>query len=308
MTDDETLELLARRNPVREALRDELARRVAELRAQLPPLVPPPQRPPTSWRRLGSRLRAPALAAGVAAVLLVALTIAAPWRGGPTILDRAAAAILSPAANRMLYESIAIRPSISGGRGGVTHVRVWVDGASPKRFRVTFDGPQPGDIGGRLGGVTGLSYAVSDGVLDPVVFYRPVTQSALDPAAFIKAALTSGRARLDGSTTLRGGRVLRIELTATRSGEPIAVYFVDAHTYRPVRIALLAAVPVDPVRLGFPLASLSFLPSAISLGFAPHEGRYGFVCDFSEYRYVTPEPANRKLANIRAAHPNAKIV
>ena len=255
------------------------------------------------WR---SRQGVLLVGAAVVVTTLVVLTVASPWRGGPTILDRAAAAIPAPTSGQILYESIAIRPSISGARGGVTHVHVWLDGASPHRFRVTFDGPQPGDIAGTLGGVTGLSYAFSDDVLDPVAFYHPVSQSNLDPAAFVKKAIRSGRAQLDGGTTLRGHEVLRIRVSSTPLfGRPqtIALYFVDAHTYRPVRVALIATARPDPYRVGFPLASLSFLPSAVSFGFS-----HAFVCDFAQYRYLAPTAANRNLTNIRAAHPHAKVV
>jgi hypothetical protein len=314
MTSGDAFELLARRNPVTAAVRDELAVQVEELRPQLPALAALPlRREPAPRVRLGPRRSSRSVllsGAAVAAAAVVALTVAAPWRGGPTILERAAAAILAPTSGQILYESIAIHPSISGARGGVTHVRVWLDGASPHRFRVTFDGPQPGDIGGTLGGVTGLSYAFSDDVLDPVSFSGPVSQASLDPAAFIKKALTSGRAQLDGTTTLRGHEVLRIRVSSNPFGhpQPIALYFVDAHTYRPIRVALIATTRPDPYRVGFPLAALSFLPSAVSFGFSHARGQYPFVCDFAQYRYLAPTAANRKLTNIRAAHPHAKIV
>ena len=298
MTNGGALELLARRNPVTGTMRDELAVQVEELRPHLPPLA----RRRVPWR---SGRGVPLLGATVAAGAVVTLTFAPPWRGGPTILERAAAAIAAPTSGQILYESIAVHPSISGARGGVTHVRVWLDGASPHRFRVTFDGPQRGDIGGTLGGVTGLSYAFSDHVLDPVSFYGPVSQSNLDPAAFIKKALTSGRAQLDGTTTLRGQEVLRIRVTSNPFGhtQTIALYFVDAHTYRPVRVALMPTARPDPYLVGFPLASLSFLPSAVSFGLS-----HTFVCDFAQYRYLAPTAANRKPTDIQAAHPHAKIV
>jgi hypothetical protein len=266
-----------------------------------------PRRHLRSWRSGRSVLL---LGAAVAVTAVAVLTVAAPWRGGPTVLEQAAAAILAPSSGQILSEDIAIRPSISGARRGVTHVHVWLDGASPHRFRVTFDGPQPGDIAGTLGGVTGLSYAFSDKVLDPVSFSRPVSQLSLDPAAFIKDAITSGRAQLAGRSTLRGREVLRIRVSSSPFGhpQPIADYFVDAHTYRPVRVALIAAERADPYRVGFPLASLSFLPSGVSFGFSHSNGRYAFVCDFEQYTYLAPTAGNRPLTDIQAAHPHAKIV
>jgi len=35
---------------------------------------------------------------------------------------------------------------------------------------------------------------------------------------------------------------------------------------------------------------------------------YALIYDFVEYRYLTPTAGNRKLTNIQAAHPHAKIV
>jgi hypothetical protein len=249
------------------------------------------------------------ISAAVVAAALV-LTVTSPWRGGPRALDRAAAAVLVPTPGQILYESITIRPSTSGARGGVTHVHVWIDGAPPHRFRVTFDGPRPADVGGTLGGVTGLSYAVSHDVLDPVAFAFPISQSDLDPAAFIKNALASGRAKLDGTTKVGGRPVLRIRVSSRDGGRlvPIALYFVDAHTYRPVRAAILPTPRLDPNRLGFPLSSFAFPQGGFFLDLSRVNRRYPFVGDFVEYRYFAATAANRKLANIQAMHPHAPIV
>ena len=265
--------------------------------------APEPSRP-RRWRPMRPRW-AFVLVGTTVVVAALALTVAAPWRGGPTILERAAAAILAPTSGQVLYEGIVMHPSTSSARGDVVHVHVWLDGAPSHRFRVTFDGFERGEIGGRLGSVTGLSYALSDDVLDPVTFYRPISQAALDPAAFIKKALTSGHAQLDGRTTLRGHEVIRIRLSSDYFGrpQPIAVYFVDAHTYRPVRVTLLAATRLDPSRIGFPLFSLSFQPGQIGIGLSR-----AFVCDFAQYGYLAPTAANRRLTNIRAMHPRVPIV
>jgi hypothetical protein len=300
VTSADPIELLAERDPVTRAVRDELAARVGELRPELPVGH---LELPREVRR--SRRRVLLLGAAVAVAVAVALAAVAPWRGGPTILDRAAAAVLAPADGQILYESITIG-RISGVRGGVIHVHVWIEGASPGRFRVTYDGPgQPGDVGGTLGGVTGLSYFPADGVLDPVAFYHPISQSDLDPAAFIKKALTSGRAQLQGRTTLRGRDVVRIRLSSRFSGRltPIAIYLVDARTYRPVRITMLATTRPDPYLLGFPLGGDSLAPYRPVMGL-----EHSFVCDFAQYRYLAPTRANQKLANIQSVHPHAKIV
>jgi hypothetical protein len=250
-------------------VREDLAVRVEELRPELPSIVPTRWRVEArsgAWRSWRGVLL---LGAAVAGAAIAALAFAAPWRGGPTILDRAAAAVLTPADGQILYESITIG-RISGVRGGVIHIHAWIDGASPGRFRVTYDGPGlPGDVGGTLGGVTGLSYFPADGVLDPVAFDHPISQSDLDPAALIKKALTSGRAQLAGTTTLRGREVVRIRLSSPYSGQliPIAVYLVDARTYRPVRMCACAKSRSSLVA-GPELAISSWPPPVISVGAA----------------------------------------
>jgi len=242
---------------------------------------------------------------GIAVVVtaLVLLTVASPWRGGPSILERAAAAITSPTSGQILYESIVIHPSSPRAGAPVVHVRVWLSGASHGRFRMTMDGSQPVDLGGTVGSAEGLSYAFSDHVLDPVAFQFPVSQAVLDPAAWIKKALTSGRAQVDGKTTVRGHDVVRIRVSARLYDrlEPIALDFVDAHTYRPVRIAITSNV--GRARLAFPLTSITFLPYG-RYGPGRAEPRY----DFEAYRHLPATAGNRKLTNVRAQHPHARIV
>jgi hypothetical protein len=183
------------------------------------------------WRSGGGALL---LGATVIVTALVVLIVASSWRGGPTILERAAAALPAPTSGQILYESIALR--FKGHP--VTHIHLGLAGAPPHRFRVTSDGIPTADVGGTLRGVTGLSYDSSSGDLIPVAFGFRVSQSDLDPAAFIRAALASGRAQLDGKTTIRGHDVLRIRVNSNLYGRSvlIALYFVDAHTYRPLRV------------------------------------------------------------------------
>jgi hypothetical protein len=268
----------------------------------------PRARVPEPRRRRGPRRPRWGLLLIGAAVVIAALvlTVSSPWGGGPTVLERAAAAMPALTSRQILSESITIRPSTSGARGGATHVHVWIEGAAPHRFRVTFDGPRPADVGGVLGGVTGLSYAASDRVLDPVTFAAPISLSDLDPAAFIKDALISGRATLEATTTIGKRAVRRIRVRAP-DGAAIAVYYVDARTYRPVRVAILRA-RLDPNRLGFPLSSFTFPQGGVMLDLSRVNRRYPFVGDFADYAHLPPTVANRKLTDVRAMHPHAKIV
>jgi hypothetical protein len=272
-------------------------------RARLPRCAPEERRLRERRRPWRSRRGRVLLATAVTAAAVVALVVESPWRSGPSILDRAAAAIVAPGSGQILSESIAIHGS-SDPRGLVVHVKVWIDGARPHRFRVTVDGPRTVELGGTLGRSEGLNYSALDHVLDPVAFELPVKQSHLDPAAFIKAALTSGRAKPDGKTTLQGREVIRIRVISHRYGKPetVAIYFVDAHTYRPVRIVITQNCCVFV--LGFRLPTLSVIQEPSFTQFLKGQP----IFNFSEYRELRPTAANRRLANIRAQHPNAELV
>src|SRR5262249_34130583 len=174
--------------------------------------------------------RAPALLlATVVAGALVALTLASPWQVRASALDRAAAAIAAPASDHILQQGIAVHAGPFNRRGAV-NVHISLSSPPPRRFRVTFAGPDgPLEYGGTLGGRRGLSYDAAGGVLDPLVFDAPLSESDLDPVAFVRTGLASGRARTDGTTTIRGRRVLRIRIPSSfsRTGAPVALYFVD---------------------------------------------------------------------------------
>jgi hypothetical protein len=159
-----------------------------------------------------------------------------------------------------------------------------------------------------------------------------------DPAAFIRTALRAGRAKLDGRTTLRGQKAIRFQLSARFGGHsvPVALYFADANTYRPIRIVIpppharlvilspsasgqslpipsdlppdtLFIAPENPstsFRLGFPMD-----PSFFLVGFpgyaAPTLPAHA-VYDFEDYRLLAPTADNRKLTSVQAMHPDAK--
>ena len=167
-----------------------------------------------------------------------------------------------------------------------------------------------------MGARRGLGYDAAAGVLDPLVFGAPLSESDLDPVAFVRTALASGRARPDGTTTIDGHQVLRIRIPSrfSRTGAPVALYFVDAQTYRPVRVVIPAGfrpgMPpgVEPNMFAHdsPLLFLVLPPGAAPAG--PMSVRYALIYDFVDYRYLTPTAQNRELASIRAQHPHAKIL
>jgi len=165
---------------------------------------------------------------------------------------------------------------------------------------------QPTELGGTLSGFDGLAYDTRLGTLDAVAFDVQPTQSALDPAAFVRASLTSHQARVEGTTTIRGRKAIHILVRAPVLGqlEPVGDYYVDAHTYRPIRVVIghgeyRGAGPNLP---GMPLTSLTVTEQAT---LPPIDGRYVF--DFSGYQQIEPTAANQKLTNIGAMHPHAKI-
>src|SRR5262249_1138286 len=150
----------------------------------------------------------------------------------------------------------------------------------------------------------------------PMLFPTRPTRSQLDVTEFIWKALTSGRARVVGNAVLDGRSVVRIRILAHGFGRVVTnvVYFVDATTYRPVRVAMdrrlatgsLAAGDeplVDQSPPGFPLLSVTSLQTSSLPNVLGH-----YVLDFDAYRYLTPTPANERLTRIRSAHPRAKIV
>ena len=267
--------------------------------------------PSRRWTRLRQwrpTRRMPLFGAMAAAVIgLVALAVGSPWRGGPTIIERATAAITAPAPGEILQESIALHSGPFNPHGAV-NIHVWLDGAPPHRFRVRFDRQRQVDVGGTVGGTGALSYDFASGALVPVALRFRVSPSDLDPVGFIRTALASGHAQPDGTTTIRGHEVLRIRVTAQLGGrgEPIAFYYVDAHTYRPARIVM----PPGDFK---PIASLHGLPLIFVLAL-PHGlpdaagNHFALVYDFAKYRYLEPTTDNRKLANIRAQHPRARII
>jgi hypothetical protein len=275
-------------------------------------------------------------AATAALTALVLLAATGPWRGGPSVLERAAAAIALPRSGEVLYEGITIRatPTLPPGRLPPprvryfldppytlgAHINVWMAGTPSHRFRLTEDASLSGrrngnpktiplrstEIGSTVGGVQGLAYDPATRTLDPLTFSSRLKRSQLDVTEFIWQAITSGRAKVDGTAVLNGRPVVRIRILAHGYGRVVSnvLYFVDATTYRPVRVEMINNAPLlNQTSPGFPLLTLTPLQTS-SLPDFP--GRY--VLDFDAYRYLTPTPANEGLTSIQSAHPRAKIV
>jgi hypothetical protein len=204
----------------------------------------------------------------------------------------------------------------------LAHIKVWMVDLPPYRFRLREDvslsgrlrgNPKavplpPAEIESTLGGLQGLAYDTPTGTLAPLSFASRPKRSQLDIAEFIWKALTSGRAKVDGDTVLDGRSVVRIRILVHGYGRVVSnvVYFVDATTYRPVRVEMDNNAPlINQTSPGFPLLTITSLQTS-SL---PPDATLGhYVLDFDAYRYLTPTPTNERLTSIRAAHPRAKIV
>jgi len=286
-------------------------------------------------RRRRFEWRAASVVVAFAAATLLALTVAEPWRGSPTILDRAQAGLLAPAGGQILYESVTVHLKGPDKPEPVTRVRLWLD-SSTHRFRMMFSGPRQVVVGGTLESSTGLNYVPSANALYRAAFQFRVRQSDLDPAAFIKTALSSGRAKLIGKAMVRGHQVIVIRLSTWFNGtyarllKPIALYYVDADTYRPVRV--VAPPPDGPVvllagnaprdryvgpenlngsRMGFPMDPGTFLAGfpgypALALPGIPTRPVPGpkpyLVYDFERYRLLASTAANQRLTSVRAVY------
>ena len=291
-----------------------------DVQAVLDRLVPPFDGEDGDWHEVVRRSATPlqlvtrrrarprsALIAAAAVVLaaVAALAITAPWRGGPTVLERAAAAISAPKGSSVLYEDVVVKWLAPRGNRGTTKLELWF-GSTRFRVRTVHDG-QSSDVGGRVGKLTGLLYSSASGDVVPVAFPAPVARTSLDPAVFIKSALASGRAHVAGQVSIAGRTAIRIVFGA-HGLAPTATYFADARTYAPVRISVRAVVPnASPPSV--PLADALELP----YGYFPRMGeplrgkRYLFVYDFKAFRYLPFTAANVKLTSVRAQHPGAKV-
>ncbi len=248
-----------------------------------------------SWRRYGL-WRPTLLVAAVAVASAVALGVTTPWRGGPTILQRASAAIRTPTPAQVLHMYY------NEKTGGCCRVlsgldtELWAQGSAPRHFRVVFPGVEaPFDEGGgsfdRRSGWSGFRYDSRTNTLEPLHTGSHVAKGEFDPVAIVRGALAAGTAHAAGSAVVSGKKAVRIELTALdRQGtRGTAVYYVDPKTYRPIGIDCPQLVELR-------------LPFEPVFG----NGIYNVRVRFSVFEYLPATPENLELANIRAMHPTAR--
>lgn len=235
----------------------------------------------------------------------LALIVAAPWKGGPAILQRAEAAI-SPRVSRVLYMNFG---ACCGQlwKSGRNHTQLWVETASPRHFRSVFGDKRAvhvfSEVGGTLGPETSLgthtvtsymSYnAKTNTLVEHVRSYDRRQPLNFDPLTVVRSALAAGTAHLDGRTVIDGEQAIRITLTTRdidgRTG--MVIYLADARTYHPIEIRYLSlaafSYPLEPIfaRRGWSL-----------------------TLRFQTFRYLNDSASNLALTNIRVQHPNTRIV
>jgi hypothetical protein len=251
-------------------------------------------------RRRRIRIQRPALlvaAVGVSAA--IALTVTAPWRGAPTILERAGAAIRSPSAAEVLYMRFEDKRSGCCRVLSAGEVRLWVEGSAPRHFRAVFPGFSAGSPLAEGGGTLDppsapalFRYDPQANVLEPLKTRTHVSTASFDPVAIVREALAAGRARVRGKVMVGGRQTIRIDLTGRDNSGVVgeAIYYVDAKTYQPVEIDYPRIV-----ELRFPFEPV--------FGNGIYKERLRFVT----FRYLPATAANLRLADIRAMHSTARI-
>jgi hypothetical protein len=262
------------------------------------------------WEDVLARLETPVAQAGrrrlrrAAAVLAIgaaaaaaALTITAPWRDGPSILERAGAAIRGPSASEVLSMRFRTRQWGCCRYLGGGDTRLWVEGTVPRHFRALFPGAgAPLDEGGgtlESGSIRSLMrYDRSTNTLEQLSTGSHVSTTNWDPVAIVREAFATGNARVTGRANLGGRPAIRIVLTVrdVRGAPGRAIYYVDPQSYRPLEIDY-----AHLIELKFPFEPVF------------GNGLYRIRLRFLDYEYLPATPANRRLADIRAMHPTARM-
>jgi len=256
---------------------------------------------------------------GLASVALIgaaatALFLNTPWKASPGFLERAAAALPTPK-GRILHMKTELTTTSTDPPCTVTFRpdESWADQTPPYRFRYTYTTPDvpPSEIdtrvlvcaGGKQEEVGGpvnarlVEFVPPNTLVNVSPFspnhpsFLPLTQNqthAPDPVTTLRAAIRTGRAHDEGSTTLHGSKVERIRIDPSPTGcipcppQPLYVY-VDPDTFYPVEVRGVADLNLDGV----------------------HVVRVELNIRYLTYEYLPRTAANLALTNIRAQHPNA---
>jgi len=252
---------------------------------------------------------------GLASVALIGAAAAAlflntPWKASPGFLERAAAALPTPK-GRILHMKTELTTTSTDPPCTVTFRpdESWADQTPPYRFRSIYTTPdvppseldtlavvcasgKQEEIGGPVN--ARLVEFVPPSTLVNVAPFSPNQPSPLpltpnhapDTVTTLRAAIRTGRAHDEGSTTLNGRKVerVRIDPALTHYGpQPLYVY-VDPDTFYPVEVRAVAGISFDG---------------------GVHVVRVELNIRYLTYEYLPRTAANLALTNIRAQHPNA---
>jgi hypothetical protein len=257
--------------------------------------------------RLGARLARHRLlltSATLSVGAAVALLVTTPWSTSPGFLEQAQAA-LTPPAGTILHQkweltSTSTDPACTVTRGPN---EVWIDQTPPHRYRALLNDlpPDPANAGARALACASGTPSELGGTFDTgetLRFVPPNTLTfpelqfvfPLDALKELREAISDGRAHDEGETQLNGRTVERIRIDPPSgcpvpdcSREPSYVY-VDPETFYPVRSESPHGYITPPggpgVRLHMVMRTLTF-------------------------EYLPRTPANLRLTDIHAQHPNA---
>lgn len=269
-------------------------------------------------RRYGSkRVRAFVLAVVVA--IAVSLTSVALLGGGPSVLDRASAAI-SVSPDQVLHERIAFTATGGGplGNNKIGSNEIWIQGASPHRYRLLANRPGVDrrvslfpahyEQGGTLGSPARIEFYDSrTNTIQRGPFSQP-GRLPFDPATAIRRSLASGHARVEGKRTVEGKPVIVIQLNSLvndsvgwgvrAGGKGTATVLVNPRTYAPVQIAFHHVEGVS-ANLGTPY---------FHRGSNWAETSMTIIERFTAFKRLPATTANLRLTSLTAQHPTARII
>jgi len=259
-----------------------------------------PRKPP---RRTPPRRSVLALLATTVIAAALVLTLTSPWRGGPTILEQARAAITVNAGQVLHERIISTFPNLPRAPHYTTEV--WLQGAPPLHWRSIVTGLRRVGTLEQAGTVNASRYEQYDSAKNKITLYLnfgPFAITPADPIAALRSALASRTAKVEGTRTVAGKRLTVIKInsivTNPRGGwdilpgaKPTVTYYVTPASYQPVKIVFTHVGGGAIASLGIPYLS--------------NDGTYTVIDTFKLFQLVPATPANLRLTTLKGAHPTA---
>ncbi len=332
-TDFDVRDLLDRAYPTRhepDDWTDVLARLVGDTNAaEQATSVPPPTR-----RRAIQRLGRTGVAFAALAAAATALTLTTPWKAGPSLVERAAAAISAANSDQVIYErstftNVGPRGKPFGLRRLPRHSsQLWVSGgAAPQTFRsltqiliprliglkgkvikapsapwgnalrTLHSGPNTQEVGGRLGSRHVIEADVYQPEKNVIVRYTQAP-TAISAISFDPIALIRN-ALTTGHAHAHGHAIIDGQ---NLQRIELAMRDIDGTTGNATYFVDAQQKPVEIVFHHTRDVRFPYLPI-----FDPTVPG-GVALRFTVFRYLPATPANRRLTSITAQHPTATLV